>query len=290
MENIRLIICIPTHGWTVALEKTLIALKEYQDSRVKNSHLIISNSGLDFKNEIIWNGKKTIIKLKNEDYWTNSVAALYQESNKYEYTHLLLMNHDCMPKKPCLIKLLDYVEKNENVILHSVLAYQDRPYTIWWAGNNKIVNYLYRNKPLSKLPKRPYKIASAMGQCLLIPKDAVNNDYLHKDLFPHYFGDTVQTSCMRRAGFPLYIIPDAIAYVDLSDFKQKRERVNGKTWQGLFNALFKTYSHRNIKALFFSQIYQRDFLPLGIFYGISMVVVRIGETLLEKMGFMKRKK
>lgn len=283
-----LAIGIPVHGWSQALDRTLNRLSLEQDLRITNSEIVITNSGHPFDVFDYHPLNITYIPINPNQYWTGAVARIYEYCQQKQRQRILLMNHDCTPAQGCISALLDFQEKNPNVLCHAVLAYLDDPNKIWWAGNKLRFGWkfkmLYKNCGLEELPKKPYRIDSAMGQCLLIPVAAAKKDYLHKPLFPHYFSDSVQTSCMRKSGFDLYILPWAIAYSDQSDLEFKRSRIRVDTLKGLINGWFAPYSTRNLKATFFAQyFYQNNMLGKVI----ASFLLSAGKIIKPVLEFLK---
>ena len=283
MSKNKIAICIPVHGWSVVLEETLESIRNSEGIIGGNIDIIISNSGVDF---LLKNGKDCIfIKINDDDYWVGAVSKLYEYCNKNGYDYVYLMNHDCLVDKLCLANLYEFCKNNTNTVAHSVVLYRDSVNKIWWAGS-KIkclmgLYLMYKDKDKSELPPFPYEIDSAMGQCLLLPIKALKKHYLHEAKFQHYFGDSVQTCEMKRDGYKIFIVPNAISYTDQTDDERKQSLIRPDTIKDLYRIWTAPYSGRNLKATYYSSIYHQNCVIGKIIYPMYRVLLQIAKPVFQ---------
>jgi len=283
-------IVIPVHGWSEALQSTLERLSEETDPRVAGSPVVLSNSGPPLPPLNVGLSLREL-PLPEDHYWGGAVRALYREAARREAEQIVLMNHDCSPRKGCLPKLLDFQKENPRSVVHAVLVSKGREDRVWWAGSKqrfaRELRWTYAGEALSALPKRPFRTDSLMGQCLVLPKEAARERFLPVDKLPHYFGDSVQACLMRRAGFQLFVHPEAVAVTDQGDLERKRERLRCVTPEGLRSALLAPYSWRNLKAVWHASLYHQDTLAGGIVLGGYLVTGKLIKSLLERFGVIR---
>lgn len=287
-----LAICIPVHGASEALARTLSQINQEEDPKIQEAEIVLTNSGSPLSKDLLLARNITVLPIPNDYYWTKAVITLYQYCHRTQKQQILLMNHDCIPTTGSLSRLLDFREKHPKAVCHPVLTYLDRPDIVCWAGRHirfgRRDSYPFLNSPLAELPQTPYQVDSLSGQCLLMPIEAAREEFLYGRYLPHYFSDIVQTSCMRRAGFPLYMIPDAVALTDQSDLERKRKRTRCDSWHGFHKALFAPYSLRNLKGVAVASFLQQDTVLGGILLALYITTGKLGKSLLEWLNWQKR--
>jgi len=159
-----------------------------------------------------------VLKIPDSYYWAKAVESLYRYCQTCDATHVLLMNHDCYPLAGCVSRLIETVLSSERTVCHATLVHRDSQTTVWWAGNRIIRGRRlvcdYQGTDIQRLPAGVICTSSAMGQCLLMPLAAANTSFLHSKYLPHYFSDSVQTTCMRKCGYSILVRTDAVAMTD----------------------------------------------------------------------------
>jgi GT2 family glycosyltransferase len=292
----KLVICIPVHGFSLALEKALISINRYirvlcEEQKI-DCLLLISNSGTDLVNiQNYWQGKYEIIKVPPDYYWGASVQSLFVLAQQHHPSHVLLMNHDVVLMENAWAELLTAMSNVSNTILSavSIILNTEIVENAGFKYTNKSLPFLnlYLNEHINSLPKSSYQVDALNGRFVLFPANAANPDFLLPFLIPHYFADTVLSVRARRSGFSLTVIPTAIVCADRSDTESKKARERCDSITGTYNCLFKPYSYRYIWGNFWGQLLLVDSFTLGIVVSAKYTLLRIGKSLFELLRIIK---
>lgn len=297
--KIQLAIGVPVHGYSPKLLRSIKSISKQTCFDLLTISLFIVNSGDVFPLEVfgvcIDKFSRVIIhSVKPDFYWAASVERIYDLFHSSLCSHLLLINHDCHLSPSCLENLLlANASLGANSVCHSVVL-DTETNAIWWAGTHtrgfSRHKFLFYAKSPSNLPPSPYLSDSAMGQTLLMPKSAVKKKWLYASLFPHYFADSVQSSHMRRNGYPIYVIPDSISYTDQSDLVYKNRWLEPLTLHKLFRSYLHPKSSRNLLSSYLSEWHHYDRFYLKIvmsFYVASGKFVKaLSEFLRLNLGLV----
>jgi hypothetical protein len=285
----KLAICIPVHGNSVALEQSLTQLELYvrQPAAAKGIDcvLLVSNSGGTIDVSSYWHGEHKVLSVLSHYYWGASVQALFIEAQSHRSTHLLLMNHDINLLPDSLNNLLEASIEHPQSVLSSVSLVTAKN-VVENAGFNYTngafpLTNLYMNENPEKLPPLPYTVDALNGRFVLFPSEAANPDYLKPSFVPHYFADAALSVKVRRAGYPLVVVPNSIVLSDQDDTEFKRSRTRCDTLAGFYNCLFQPYSYRYIWGSFWGQIFIVDNLLLGILSSFKYTSLRVAKSVLE---------
>jgi GT2 family glycosyltransferase len=294
VELKKLVICIPVHGESDALKKSLISINEHVKSfcckKDIDCILLISNSGQDINIDQYWQGELKVVKSPSSYYWGASVRVLFAAAKYYEPTHVLLMNHDILLTSTSFSTLVDAISENPKSVLSSISVVLDTK-KVENAGFKYINNSLpflnvYIDSSCEDLPIYPYQVDALNGRFVIFPSDAANPNYLKPRLVPHYFADTMLSVLARRAGFPLVVVPKSIIWSDQSDTEFKRARARCNNIQGLYNCLFKPYSYRYIWGGFWGQLFLVDNKMRGLLVSSKYTVLRVVKSVFELLGIV----
>jgi GT2 family glycosyltransferase len=280
-----LLIAIPAHGWTSSLEETIISIRNNLSEYNIDADILITNSGIKFSKSVFDNISEVLIS--SELYWSGAVSVIYQRFIEQDYNYLLLMNHDCSLSNGCINELLNFAKYNKKTVSHALTLYKDTN-VVWWAGTiHKCLRRLSfpgQNIEINVNLMDPIPTDSMMGQCILLPRDAVKLQYLHINELPHYFADSVQTCEMRRNGFQLFVIPTAIAFTDQSDSTEKNRKITPFTFEDLIKSWSHPSSSRNLKSVLYSSYYHQDCIAGKLIMPIYEV---LGKVVLSFYQYLK---
>jgi GT2 family glycosyltransferase len=291
----KLVICIPVHGKSDALIKSLQSIDKYVRLVCQEKGiccvLLISNSGEKIDIGDYWQGESKIIQVPSNFYWGASVKSLFAEAREYKPTHVLLMNHDILLIPTSFSSLLDNIPNHPNSILSSISVVLETK-KIENAGFQYVNNSIpflnvYMDSLYDELSAHSYQVDALNGRFLLFPFEAANPEYLKPFFVPHYFADTVLSVLARRAGFPLVVVPTAMIWSDQSDTEFKRARTRCSSIRGFYNCLFKPYSYRYIWGGLWGQIFLVDNLAQGLFVSLKYTSLRIAKSVCELIGIVK---
>ncbi len=257
--NKKLLVAVPAHGWSFALNNTIASIESNLNCSKISADILITNSGECFGE----NSRSGVTELliPPNFYWTGAVCVIYEKFLQSNYKFLLLMNHDCSVSDGCIQELIKFADNNPMSVCHAITLYKDTD-VIWWGGTFhkclKRTSFIGQNLRLNDIEAKAIPTDSMMGQCLLLPRQAVDISYLHVDKLPHYFADSVQTCEMRRRGFKLYVIPSAVAYSDQSDCCKKKAWITPKSVKDLIRVWTHSSSSRNLRSVYYASYYHQE--------------------------------
>jgi GT2 family glycosyltransferase len=291
----KLVICIPVHGFTSALENVVKSIDKYIraacDADCTECFLLISNSGSNINIQDYWKGKYEIISVPSNYYWSAAVQTLFVAAKQHCPTHILLMNHDIVLLPNSWIELIKVVPEYPKSILSgiSIFLNTEKVENAGFKYTNNSLPFLtpYQDESLDCLPKKSYQVDALNGRFVLFPLDAANPLFLLPSLIPHYFADTVLSVKARREGFALTIIPTCIICADQSDYDFKKARANCSNIKGFLNTLFQPYSYRYILGNLYGQLLLVDNPVLGLIASVKYTALRIGKSIAELSGIIQ---
>jgi GT2 family glycosyltransferase len=138
--------------------------------------------------------------------------------------YALLLNTDAVLTTDAVNKLWDFAEANPRAAIvcgqllnadgsrqNSVAAF---PTILTLATNTSLLEYLFPSCYPSKRYEHvgPLEVDSAIGACMLIRKKALDEVSFFDDRYFFFFEETDLAYAMRRAGWRIYQVPDALIY------------------------------------------------------------------------------
>jgi len=151
--------------------------------------------------------------------------------------------------------LIDWEDK------HSI--FQVSPEWNFWRGGVRH----WHHQTLDTLPKEPWEVPIIVGNCLLIPADAIREAGLMNEKLLPQFGDAGFTPSMRRLGWRLLIDPNAHVYCKPNDVPV---RFGSLSIKDKFKALFTDkFSPHSLRRRFYTNMFAAPNKALG--FGSTIV-------------------
>ena len=138
--------------------------------------------------------------------------------------YALLMNTDAVLTNGAAHKLWDFAESTPDAAIvcgqllnadgskqNSVAAF---PTWLTLTANTSLLEYLFPTKYPSKRYEHatPLEVNSAIGACMLIRKKALDDVAVFDERYFFFFEETDLAYAMKRAGWRVYQVPDAMIY------------------------------------------------------------------------------
>lgn len=138
--------------------------------------------------------------------------------------YALLVNTDAVLTDGAVKKLWDFAEANPLAAIvcgqllnadgskqNSVASF---PTLLTLAANTSLLEYFFPGKYPSKRynHQEPLEVDSAIGACMMIRKKALDEVSFFDDRYFFFFEETDLAFAMKRAGWKVYHVPDALIY------------------------------------------------------------------------------
>jgi len=224
-------IIIPVHN---RINNTIKCLNSIYEQEYDNIQIIIIDDGsTDGTKQIIEDkySEVTVLNGTGSLFWTGAVHygvnyILSLAGKKDDW--VLLINNDVVITEGVIDKLIAFSEnKNRNVIVNALSVDLNDKNTIIKSGTKvkswalNITKHIYHGDKISELVSKDAVEADLLtGRCLLHPIEvfwAVGN--YNSKLLPHYGADDEFTARAKRSGYALYILPNAVVYLDNDEKK-----------------------------------------------------------------------
>lgn len=127
--------------------------------------------------------------------------------------YVLAINDDAVFDEKCLLRMVGCAETNPRSVVGPLLLSWDEPHKVFQVAPKWSVSYggwqhLFK-QTVWTMPQDAWEVETIVGNCVLLPVDAVRRvGLMDAGKYPHY-GDTEYTVRMRRAGWKLLIEPHA---------------------------------------------------------------------------------
>lgn len=127
--------------------------------------------------------------------------------------YILLINDDEVFDEDLVRYLVETAEKNEHSVVGPLLLLWDAPHKVFqtapvwdtWGGGWKH----WQKQTVWSVPSRPWKVDLIVGNCVLIPAEAIREvGLMDSSRYPN-FGDAEYTRRMQKRGWQLLIDPRA---------------------------------------------------------------------------------
>ncbi len=127
--------------------------------------------------------------------------------------YVLAINDDSIFDEKFLARMVGCAEANTRSVVGPLLLLWDEPHKVFQVAPRWSVSYggwqhLYK-QTVWTMPRAAWEVEAIVGNCVLLPVEAIRRvGLMDAKKFPHY-GDTDYTVRMRRAGWRLLIEPRA---------------------------------------------------------------------------------
>jgi len=172
-------------------------------------------------------------------WFTEGTNAGVRRALERDPKYILLMNDDQVFDEDFLVTLVETAEKNPRSVVGSLLLLWDTPHRIFqmspvwstWHGGWRH----WQLQTVWTVPEKPWKVDLIVGNCVLVPTEAMREcDLMNSRRYPN-FGDAEYTPRLRKAGWNLIIDPRSRVFCQPNT---PPGRIRSMGFKKLFNALF----------------------------------------------------
>lgn len=277
-EIIRVEIVAPVHN---RKELTLLCLKSL--SRINSSGLdvgvvIVDDGSTDGTSDAIreYFPKVDIVSGDGNLWFTEGTNVGVRRALERNPKYILLMNDDQVFDEDFLVTLVETAEKNARSVVGSLLLLWDAPHRVFqmspvWSTLHGGWRH-WRSQTVWTVPDKPWKVELIVGNCLLVPAEAVREcGLMNSKRFPN-FGDAEYTPRLRKAGWNLIIDPRSRVFCQPNT---PPGRIRKMGLVKLFNALFVDLkSFQSFRRRFYAYIDSAPTKAHG-FAGFVIFLVRV---------------
>jgi len=231
------------------------------------------------------------VKIVNGDgnlWFTEGTNVGVRHALKGNPDYVLMINDDQVFDANFLKYMIETAEKYPRSVVGSLLLLWNTPHKlfqvapVWntWKGGWQH----WEQQTIWTIPKKPWEVDIIVGNCVLVPAEAIQEQGLMNSKRYPNFGDAEYTPRLKRGGWRLLIDPRARVFCQPNTISKRISSMNLKE---KFNALFLNLGHgQNLRRHFYHYI---DSAPSKLqgFIGFITFFVRI--FLQKLLGISKSK-
>lgn len=191
--------------------------------RINYEIIVVDNASGDGSAEMLAEKYPQVITIANKKN-RGFGAANNQGFAVMRAKYALLINTDAVLTAGAAEKLWAFAEANPNAAIvcgqllnadgskqNSIASF---PTLVTLAANTPLLEYLFPRRYPSKRYEHaaPLEVDSAIGACILIRKKALDEVSVFDERYFFFFEETDLAFAMRRAGWLIYQVPDALIY------------------------------------------------------------------------------
>jgi GT2 family glycosyltransferase len=197
----------------------LLSLKQQSYNNFKV--VIVDDGSTDGTYEMIIQEFKDVIVIKGDGnlWWSGGTNLGVKRALKDNANFVLTINNDVLLGKSYISRLVNAAIKNSNSIIGSVVVYNDKPKSVWYAGatfDKKTGNLQHRTGTLNDF-SGIVESEWLTGMGVLIPVTVFKKiGFYDSKNYPQYFGDAEFSIRAKVAGFKLLVDTSCVLTADLN--------------------------------------------------------------------------
>ena len=279
----RVEIVAPVHN---RREITLLCLRSLArlNTEELNIHIIIVDDGsTDRTGEAISRefSEVEVVPGDGNLWFTEGTNMGVRAALKYQPDYILMINDDAVFDADFLRYMVETAEKYPRSVVGSLLLLWDMPHKlfqvapIWntWKGGWQH----WEQQTIWTIPKKPWEVDIIVGNCVLVPVEAIREQGLMNSKRYPNFGDAEYTPRLKRNNWRLLIDPRARVFCQPNTIPK---RVSSMSLKEKFNALFLDLGHgQNLRRHFYHYI---DSAPSRL-HGFAGFIIFLGRAFSQKI-------
>ncbi len=202
---------------------------------------------------------------------------------KHNPDYVLMINDDQVFDSNFLKYMVETAEKYPRSVVGSLLLLWDVPHKLFqvspkwetWNGGWQ----LFEQQTIWTIPKKPWEVGIIVGNCVLVPVEAIREEGLMNSKRYPNFGDAEYTPRLKKKGWKLLIEPRARVFCQPNEFPPKISKMSFKE---KLNVLFFNLGHtHNLRRRFYMHIdsapkKSQGFISYAVFF--AKILMRRGSS------------
>lgn len=278
MNKIKVLIVAPVHN---RKEITLKCLKSISRLNVENLEIqtvIVDDGSTDGTSEAIKEQYPSVEVVRGDGnlWFTEGTNVGVRAALKHNPKYVLMINDDQVFDENAVKFMVETAEKYPRSVVGSLLLLWDTPHKLFqtapkWDTMSGGWRH-WSHQTVWTIPQKPWEVDLIVGNCVLIPTEAINEaGLMNSERYPN-FGDAEYTPRLRKLGWKLLIDPRARVFCQPNNLPPKVLKMG---FQKMFKALVVDLGNpHNLRRRFYSNI---DGAPTKIqgILGFSVFFVRL---------------
>jgi GT2 family glycosyltransferase len=215
-ENlIRVEIVTPVHNRKEITLQCLKSLSKINQEGLDVHIIVVDDGSTDGTSEAIESRYPEVEVIKGDGnlWYTEGTNVGVRAALKYEPKYVLTINDDSVFDADFLRSMVETAETNPRSVVGSLLILWDTPHKlfqtapVWntWSGGWRH----WFHQTVWTVPEKPWRVDLIVGNCVLVPTEAIKEvGLMDSKRYPN-FGDAEYTPRLRRKGWQLLIDPRA---------------------------------------------------------------------------------
>lgn len=258
VKNIKVGIVTPVHN---RRDLTLLCLQSL--ARIEREgldiHIVIVDDGsTDGTSEAVEEKFPDVEIIKGDGnlWFTEGTNVGVRAALKHNPDYILMINDDQIFDSKFLSFMVETAEKNPRSIVGSLLLLWDTPHKIFqvaprWETFSGGWRH-WQRQTVWTIPQNAWAVEIIVGNCLLLPVEAIKEaGLMNSKRYPN-FGDAEYTPRLRKKGWTLLIDPRARVFCQPNNLPAKIKKMSVRQ---KYEALFVNLGHiHNLRRRFYSNI------------------------------------
>ncbi len=223
MSPIRVEIVTPVHNRRDETLSCLRSIARSDTTGIELHTIIVDDGSTDGTAEAVANEfpDVEIVKGSGELWYTAGANLGMEAALEHDPDYVLLINNDQEFDEECIRLLVECSERHERSIVGALLLDRDHPDRVFqvspkWDTLKGGFRHWFK-QTVATVPQGPWRVEIIVGNCVLIPADAIRQmGVMDAKRLPQY-GDAEYTPRLRRAGWQLLIEPRARVFCKPND-------------------------------------------------------------------------
>ncbi|QYO62160.1 16S rRNA (guanine(966)-N(2))-methyltransferase RsmD [Leptolyngbya sp. 7M] len=236
-RDVKVAIVFPVHNRRELTLQCLASLSEINKTGLDVKIYVVDDGSTDGTSEAIAAEFPEVITIKGDgDLWfTEGTNVGVRTALEHDPDHVVMMNDDQVFDREFLVSLVNTAQRFPRSVVGSLLLLWDRRDTVfqvapmwnvWWG----CWRHWYKQS-IETVPDRPWEVDLIVGNCVLVPREAIEEcGLMRSDRYPN-FGDAEYTPRLKRNGWRLLIDPGSKVYCQPNTVPAKVMKMDN-IWQG----------------------------------------------------------
>ena len=254
-KKIRVEIVTPVHNRRDITLQCLKSLSRINSEGLEIHTIIVDDGSTDGTSEAIEKEFPEVeIVQGNGDLWfTEGTNVGVRAALKHNPDYVLMMNDDQIFDADCIKFMVETAEKYPRSVVGSLLLLWDAPHKLFqtsprwetWSGGWR---HWYQ-QTVWTIPQKPWEVDLIVGNCVLVPAEAIREQGLMDSKKYPNFGDAEYTPRLKKNGWRLLIEPRARVFCQPNNIPARVKKMSLR--QKLDALIFNLGHIQNLRRRFF---------------------------------------